>query len=68
MIKLFETHCRLPDGSIGEVCKIVGDTILVCNKGGWWKCKKQWVEENIVQIFRIKQRRYLCYSYLNKGE
>lgn len=37
MIKVFETHCLLPDGTIGEVCKklVKGGGTVVMN--GYWK-------------------------------
>lgn len=54
MIELFKTHCRLPDKSIGEVCKrITVDGVpawLVCNGSGWWHCDDEWILNNEVII------------------
>ena len=34
-IRVFETYCKLPDGTIGQVCKKqVDDNWLVCNEKG----------------------------------
>ena len=48
MIEAFKTHCRLPDGSIGEVCKKITSGWLVCNKKGWWNCDSKWILENLI--------------------
>ncbi len=47
MIKVFETHCLLPDGTIGEVCKKLVKGWLVCNNSGWWHCSDEWILENL---------------------
>jgi hypothetical protein len=49
LIELFKTHCKLPDGSIGEVCKKMKNELLVCNSGGWWLCEESWVLENLIE-------------------
>lgn len=51
MIEVFETHCKLPDGSIGEVCKkLTGEEWLVCNAQGWWTCETEWILGNLVSV------------------
>lgn len=47
MIELFKTHCKLPDGSVGEVCKKLKDGWLVCNSSEWWVCEEEWIEKNL---------------------
>lgn len=51
MIRMFKTHCKLPDGTVGEVCKkFKKDEYLVCNNSGWWACEKDWILNNEVKV------------------
>lgn len=54
MIKIFKTHCKLPDGTIGEVCKKLSSGWLVCNAQGWWRCETEWIEHNFIESKKCK--------------
>ena len=44
------SHCKLQDGSIGEVCKYLkNDSWLVCNSNSWWCCTTEWIQNNKVK-------------------
>jgi len=45
-IQVFKTHCKLPDGSVGEICKKMSTGWLVCNPLNWWICDTDWILEN----------------------
>lgn len=49
MIEIFKTHCNLPDGSVGEVCKQLSTGWLVCNSQGWWHCESEWIIKNLIK-------------------
>jgi hypothetical protein len=56
MIEVFKTHCKLPDGSIGEVCKQLVEGWLVCNSNGWWQCDSDWILENKIEVKTTKMK------------
>jgi len=64
MIKVFETRCMLPDGTIGEVCAELKNGWLVCNAYGWWHCEKEWILKNIVGGILPMNMKFFNYSHL----
>lgn len=61
IIKEFETHCILPDGTEGEVCAKLRNGWLVCNRYGWWHCEKEWILKNIVgEILPMNMKFFNC--------
>lgn len=49
-IIVFKTHCLLPDGSKGEVCKKgIGNVWLVCNNKDWWGCETEYILNNLCE-------------------
>lgn len=56
IIEVFKTHCKLPDGTTGEVCKQLKQGWLVCNSLGWWECESNWILENIIETKTSKMK------------
>lgn len=48
MIEVFKTHCKLSDGTVGEVCKQLNQ--------GWWECESNWILENIIETKTSKMK------------